>query len=69
MTIVHHLDMQPERLPVGRDDPILQELWQVKARINAEANYDVAVLAAQARALDVEALMRRAGVQVPAGLK
>ena len=32
MTINHSLDATTERLPVGRDDPILQELWQVKAR-------------------------------------
>lgn len=61
MTINHSLDATTERLPVGRDDPILQELWQVKAKINSEANYDVAVLAAQARALDVDELLRRLG--------
>ena len=61
MTINHNLDATAERLPVGRDDPILQELWQVKAKINSEANYDVAVLAAQARALDVDELLRRLG--------
>ena len=61
MSINHSLDATAERLPVGRDDPILQELWQVKAKINSEANYDVAVLAAQARALDVDELLRRLG--------
>ena len=61
MTINQSLDATAERLPLGRDDPILQELWQVKAKINLEANYDVAVLAAQARALDVDGLLRRLG--------
>ncbi len=28
--------------PTGRRDPVLQELWEVKARINAQAHYSVA---------------------------
>jgi hypothetical protein len=28
----------------GRNDPILQELWAVKAQINAKANYSVAAI-------------------------
>jgi hypothetical protein len=27
-----------------RNDPILQELWEIKAEINKEANYDAATL-------------------------
>jgi hypothetical protein len=32
-----------------RHDPILEELWAVKAQINAEANYDVRRLVELAR--------------------
>lgn len=31
-----------DKLPTGRHDPILQELWAVKARINAQSHYSVA---------------------------
>ncbi len=33
-----------------RHDPILEELWAVKARLNAQANYDVKRLLADAAA-------------------
>ena len=46
-----------ERLPLGKNDPILQELWQHKAQINAESNYDVKILAARARALNVDEVL------------
>ena len=31
----------PVRLAQRRHDPILEELWTIKAQINAEANYDI----------------------------
>ena len=33
-----------------RHDPILEELWAVKAQLNAQANYDVKRLLAEAAA-------------------
>ncbi|MBK6999087.1 MAG: hypothetical protein IPH35_03630 [Rhodoferax sp.] len=47
----------PVRL--GREDPVLQELWAVKAALNAEAGYSVAKLAEQARQFDLEATIAR----------
>jgi hypothetical protein len=32
-------------------DPILQEVWRIKAELNKEANYDVRALARAANAL------------------
>jgi hypothetical protein len=32
-----------------RKDPILQELWDTKAKLNSEAGYDVSKLLANAR--------------------
>jgi hypothetical protein len=48
-----------ERLPLGKNDPILQELWKHKAQINAESNYDVKVLAERARMIDVDEVARQ----------
>lgn len=47
----------PSRL--GRGDPLLQELWAVKAAMNAEAGYSVEKRAAQSRAFDLEATLSR----------
>jgi hypothetical protein len=33
-----------------RQDPILQELWDIKAELNKKANYDVGQVLANARA-------------------
>lgn len=52
-------NFEQEPLPIGRNDPVLKELWAVKAQINKEAGYDVGRLVEQAQALDIEALMRR----------
>ena len=42
MTPAKPTHREQDKLPTGRRDPILQELWAVKARINAQANYSVA---------------------------
>lgn len=55
--ILTHATPKPVRL--GREDPILQELWAVKAAMNAEAGYSIAKLAEQARQFDLEATMER----------
>lgn len=46
----------------GKDDPILQELWQIKARINEEAKHSIETRIAQVRALDWDAARRRVGL-------
>jgi len=48
---------KPIRL--GRKDPILQELWAVKATINAEADYSIAKLAERTRQFDLDATIAR----------
>jgi hypothetical protein len=45
-------------------DPILQELWQIKADLNREANYDLAQLAKNAREC-TERLMPNMLVYIP----
>lgn len=53
------LPMAAPRPRLGRNDPILQELWAVKAAMNAEAGYSIAKLAEQARQFDLEATIAR----------
>lgn len=48
---------KPARL--GREDPILQELWAVKAALNAEAGYSIERLAERTRRFDLEATIAR----------
>ena len=42
MTQTKPTEPEKVKLPTGHRDPILQELWAVKARINEQANYSVA---------------------------
>ena len=42
---------------LGRNDPLLQELWAVKAAMNAESGYSVERRAEQSRAFDLEATL------------
>lgn len=44
---------------LGINDPLLQELWLIKAAFNANAGFNVGKRAEQARALDQEALLAR----------
>lgn len=48
---------KPARL--GREDPLLQELWAIKAALNAQAGYSVKTLAEQARQFDLDATLAR----------
>ena len=48
---------KPVRL--GRADPLLQELWAIKAALNAEAGYNLKTLAEQARQFDLDAALAR----------
>lgn len=40
-------------------DPILLELWEIKRQINAEAHFDVALLAAQANQFDLQKTLQK----------
>lgn len=44
---------------LGRNDPLLQELWAVKATMNAESGYSILKLAEQARQFDLDATLAR----------
>ena len=55
-----HQEVAPQPpLPLGKHDPILQELWAVKAAINKGAAYQISTLVERARALDSQALFKR----------
>jgi hypothetical protein len=49
--------LDPNKLPIGINDPILRELYEVKAAMNAEAGYSVEAIYERARNLDVAALV------------
>lgn len=44
---------------LGREDPLLQELWAAKAALNVAAGYDVARLAETANRFDLDATLAR----------
>lgn len=46
------------------NDPILLELWEIKRQLNQQANFDVAQLAKQANAFDIQNVMRQLNVAV-----
>ncbi|MDP2794683.1 MAG: hypothetical protein Q8O25_11510 [Sulfurisoma sp.] len=54
----------PKRTRLGREDPILQELWAVKAALNAEAGYSIEKLVERANNFDLEATIARLRKQV-----
>jgi hypothetical protein len=59
-TLQPQLDSYPDRGPtLGRNDPLLQELWETKAALNAAAAYSVARLAEQAERFDLDATIAR----------
>lgn len=49
---------------LGRNDPLLQELWLAKATFNAAADYSVEKLAEMANRFDLEATLSRLRQQV-----
>jgi len=60
MTVQSHSDLHQDQGPtLGRHDPILQELWETKASLNAGASYSVARLAELAEAFDLDATLIR----------
>lgn len=48
-----------DRVPVAYEDPTLQELWAVKATLNAEAGHNIEKLAEHARNFDLKAAITR----------
>ena len=56
----------PVQLARRRHDPILEELWAVKAQINAEANYDIDRLVEMARIAAAPYIDENGRVRVPA---
>ncbi|MDP2827305.1 MAG: hypothetical protein Q8O37_01730 [Sulfuricellaceae bacterium] len=54
-----------ENIPrLGRSDPLLQELWAVKAAMNAEAGYSIEKRAERARQFDLESTIARLRQQI-----
>ena len=50
-------DQMAKTTRLGRDDPLLQELWAAKATLNAAAGYSVERVAEQANRFDLEATL------------
>lgn len=46
---------KPRSARLGVEDPLLQELWAIKADLNAAAGYSVERLAVEANTFDLEA--------------
>jgi hypothetical protein len=47
---------------LGKNDPILQELWALKAQLNKDAQYNVEVRSKQVKGLDWAAARARVGL-------
>jgi hypothetical protein len=47
---------------LGKRDPILQELWAIKAQINKDAQYSVEVRSKQVKGLDWAVARARVGL-------
>jgi hypothetical protein len=49
-------------MPIGKDDPILQELWAIKSQINREAHYNVKERSKQLEGFTMETARQRVGL-------
>jgi hypothetical protein len=49
-------------LPIGKHDPILQELWEIKSQINRDAHYSVRERSRQLDGLTFETARQRVGL-------
>jgi hypothetical protein len=65
-TIPTPLQVQQAALAPRRADPILQELWGIKAQMNKDAGYDVRRLYAQVQQSAAALFDRNGRVCVPA---
>lgn len=54
-------------LPIGKNDPILQELWEIKRQINRDANFSVKERSKQLEGFTIETARRQAGLRTPQG--
>jgi len=62
MTAVTHEESpsSPKRIHrLGMDDPLLQDLWALKARLNETVDFNIARLAEEARRFDLVAELER----------
>ena len=50
-------------LPIGKNDPILQELWATKSLINRNANYSVKQRMMQLEGITIETARLQAGMR------
>lgn len=48
--------------PIGKHDPILQELWEIKSQINRDAHYSVKERSRQLEGFTIEAARQRVGL-------
>jgi hypothetical protein len=55
----------PVQLARQRHDPILEELWFIKAQINAEANYDIGRLIEMAQTAAAPYIDENGRVRIP----
>jgi hypothetical protein len=49
-------------LPIGKYDPILQELWEIKSQINRDAHYSVKERSRQLDGFTFETARQRVGL-------
>lgn len=54
-------------LPIGKHDPILQELWDVKSLINRDAHYSVKERSKQLEGFTVETARLQASLRTAQG--
>jgi hypothetical protein len=50
-------------LPIGKHDPILQELWEIKSQINRDAHYSVKERSRQLERFTIESARKQAGLR------
>ena len=54
-------------LPIGKHDPILQELWEIKSQINRDAHYSVKERSKQLEGFTIETARQQAGLRAVQG--
>jgi hypothetical protein len=54
-------------LPIGKNDPILQELWEIKSLINRDAHYSVKERMMQLEGFTIEKARLQAGLRAVQG--
>ena len=54
-------------LPIGKHDPILQELWDIKSQINRDAHYSVKERSKQLEGFTIETARQQADLRAVQG--